>query len=191
MSLLKIAQIGHPILRTKAQPLTLEELESPEIQLFIDNLVETMRDARGAGLAANQVHKPIQICAIEVQDNPRYPYKPNIPLTILVNPIIKVLDQETFKNFEGCLSVSNLRGIVERYLGIEIQFWNRTGHQETLEVRGLTAGTYQHEVDHLEGRIFLDRVSDSTSLCTWQHFDTYHRKNFEKHARSLVEKYGS
>ncbi|MEE2961377.1 MAG: peptide deformylase [Myxococcota bacterium] len=191
MSLLKIAQIGHPILRTKAQPLTLEELASPEIQLFIDNLVETMRDARGAGLAANQVHKPIQICAIEVQDNPRYPYKPNIPLTILVNPTIKVLNQDTFQNFEGCLSVSNLRGIVERYLGIEIQFWNRKGRQETLEVRGLTAGTYQHEVDHLEGRIFLDRVSDSTSLCTWQHFETYHRENFEKQARSLVEKYGS
>ena len=191
MSLLKIAQIGHPILRAKAQPLTMESLASPEIQLFIDNLVETMRDAKGAGLAANQVHRPIQICAIEVQDNPRYPYKPNIPLTILVNPIIKVLDQETFKNFEGCLSVSNLRGIVDRYLGIEIQFWDRKGHPKTLEVRGLTAGTYQHEVDHLEGRIFLDRVTDSSSLCTWQHFEAYHRKNFEKHARSLVNQYGS
>ena len=85
MAIRKIAQIGHPVLRQTARHLTREEFASPETQQFIDDLVETMHDADGAGLAATQAYEPIAICAIEVRNNPRYPYKPNIPLTILVN----------------------------------------------------------------------------------------------------------
>ena len=101
MAIRKIAQIGHPVLRERARPVTREELATPAMQSFIDDLVETMRDASGAGLAAIQVHEPIQICAIEVRDNPRYPYKPNVPLTILVNPVIEPQSDETFDNYEG------------------------------------------------------------------------------------------
>src|SRR5262245_30364802 len=86
MAIRKIASIGHPVLRQRSRSISREELASPAIQTFIDDLIDTMRDAHGAGLAANQVHEAVRICAIEVVDNPRYPYKPNIPLTVLVNP---------------------------------------------------------------------------------------------------------
>src|SRR5688572_10763976 len=99
MAIRKIASIGHPVLRERARALTRDELASPAIQSFIDDLIETMRDASGAGLAANQVYDPVRICAIEVSDNPRYPYKPNIPLTILVNPELELVGEETFENY--------------------------------------------------------------------------------------------
>ena len=114
MAIRKIATIGHPVLREKARTLTLEELKSPKTQQFIDDLIETMVDANGAGIAANQVYEPIRICTIWVKDNPRYPYKPNVPLTILVNPVVEILGGEQFDNYEGCLSVPNLRGEVKR-----------------------------------------------------------------------------
>ena len=190
MSLLKIAQIGHPVLRQTARTLTQEELASSEIQSFIDNLVETMRDANGAGLAATQVYNPVQICAIEVKDNPRYPYKPNIPLTVMVNPIITVLSEETFENYEGCLSVPNLRGRVMRNTEIRVSFLDRDGQEHDREVRGITAGTYQHEVDHLFGKIFVDHVFDSKSLCTWTEFERYHRDAFVKEAEAIVARWG-
>ena len=110
MAIRKIATIGHPVLRQVARKVTREELLGADMQRFIDDLVETMVDASGAGIAANQVYEPVQICAIWVKDNPRYPYKPNVPLTILVNPEIEPLTTETFQNFEGCLSVPNMRG---------------------------------------------------------------------------------
>src|SRR5688572_3382178 len=110
MAIRKIATIGHPVLREVARPLTRDELAGERAQRFIDDLVETMRDASGAGLAANQIYEPVRVCAIEIKNNPRYPYKPNYPLTVLVNPIVEPLGEETFSNFEGCLSVPNLRG---------------------------------------------------------------------------------
>ena len=97
-TLRRIATIGHPILRQVARPLTVEELATPQIQSFIDDLIDTMREAAGAGLAAIQVYEPIRICVIEVDDNPRYPYKPRIPLTVLVNPEITPLSDEVFAN---------------------------------------------------------------------------------------------
>ena len=191
MSLLKIAQIGHPILRQRARALTADEINSSSIQHFIDDMIETMRDANGAGLAANQVYNPIQVCVLEVEDNPRYPYKPRIPLEVLINPIITVLSDEQFENFEGCLSVPNIRGRVRRHAEIQMDYVDREGTPHQKKVRGITAGTYQHEVDHLHGKVFLDHVFDSTSLCTWQEFDRHYRDDFVKEAEAVVAKYGS
>ena len=101
--ILNIAQIGAPVLRESTKRLKREELLSPPIQEFIDDLIHTMRSANGAGLAANQVHQSLRICAIEVKDNPRYPYRPNIPLTILVNPDLSPASELMFDNYEGCL----------------------------------------------------------------------------------------
>jgi peptide deformylase len=191
MAIRKIATVGHPVLREVARKLTREELASPAIQTFIDDLVETMRDANGAGLAANQVYEPIQICAIQVKDNPRYPYKPNWPLTILVNPEITALETETFKNYEGCLSVPNLRGEVPRFVAVRVRAWDREGKDVDFEVRGLTAGTFQHEVDHLQGKLFLDRVVDTTTLATWADFERFHMAGFVERARAIVARFGS
>jgi len=191
MTIRKIATVGHPVLREVARPLSQAELARPDTQRFIDDLVETMFDANGAGLAANQVYEPIRICAICVKDNPRYPYKPNVPLTILVNPELEPLTDETFLNYEGCLSVPDLRGEVPRATRIRVKAWDREGKPLDYEMKGLTAGTYQHEVDHLNGKLFLDRVVDTRSLCTWQQFERYHFKAVAERARALVERFGS
>jgi peptide deformylase len=190
MAIRKIAHIGHPVLRQTARPVTREELATPDMQRFIDDLVETMRDAEGAGLAAIQVYEPIQICAIEVRNNPRYPYKPPIPLTILVNPTLTPLDQEQFDNYEGCLSVPNLRGIVRRHVNIRVQAWDRHGNPIDETIRGLKAGTYQHEVDHLHGTIFVDRADPST-FATWTEFERHHKDAFVARIGELVARVGS
>lgn len=191
MAIRKIAQVGHPVLRERARELTRDELATPATQQFIDDLVETMRDANGAGLAAIQIYEPIRICAIEVRDNPRYPYKPNIPLTILVNPVLTPVGDETFANYEGCLSVPNLRGVVARAVHVRVQAWDRHGQPIDEVVHGLKAGTYQHEVDHLDGKVFLDRVTDSSTLTTWTEFERYHQAAFIAQVRELVARVGS
>jgi peptide deformylase len=191
MAIRKIASVGHPILREKARALTQEELASEHWQTFIDDLVETMRDANGAGLAAIQVYEPVRICAIEVKNNPRYPYKPNVPLTILVNPELTPVGDETFQNFEGCLSVPDMRGVVDRHCEVRVRAWDRHGTALDFVARGLTAGTYQHECDHLDGRLFLDRVKDTTTLCTWKEFERHHQAAFAERARAIVQRWGS
>lgn len=191
MAIRKIATIGHPVLREVARKLTKEELASEAIQRFIDDLVETMHDAAGAGLAANQVYEPISITAIEINKNPRYPYKPNYPLTILVNPVLTPTTDEQFVNYEGCLSVPNLRGEVKRFTGVRVQAWDRHGKDLDFEVKGLTAGTFQHECDHLDGKVFLDRVHDTRSLTTWADFERHHMAAFVERAKALVAKHGS
>lgn len=190
MTLLKIAQVGNPVLRQRAREVTPDELATPEMQRFIDDLVETMRDANGAGIAAIQVYQPIRIFVVEVQDNPRYPYKPNVPLTIVVNPIIEPLTGETFENFEGCLSVPNLRGIVDRCTEVRLTGWDRHGQPFERTLRGLTAGTFQHEKDHLDGVLFIDRVKDPRSFCTWAEFDRHHKQAFVERIVPFIQRMG-
>ncbi|HVH44553.1 MAG TPA: peptide deformylase [Labilithrix sp.] len=191
MAIRKIATIGHPVLREVAREVSKEELGSEAMQRFIDDLVETMRDAAGAGLAANQVYEPIRITAIEINRNPRYPYKPNYPLTILVNPVVTPTTDETFLNYEGCLSVPNLRGEVRRFAGVRVRAWDRAGNDLDFEVKGLTAGTFQHELDHLDGKVFVDRVEDTRSLATWADFERFHMAGFVERAKALVARYGA
>ena len=191
MALRKIATIGHPVLRELARALTLDELASPATQALIDDMIETMRDANGAGIAANQVYAPVQICVICVENNPRYPYKPNFPLTVLVNPVVEALTTETFRNFEGCLSVPNLRGEVERFTQVRVRALDRNGGPLDFDVKGLTAGTFQHELDHLRGKLFVDRVTDTTTLCTLSEFERHFQAGFVERAKALVAKYGS
>lgn len=191
MAIRKIAQIGHPVLRQVARQVTREELASAPMQQFIDDLIETMHDADGAGLAAIQVYEPIAICAVEVRNNPRYPYKPPIPLTVLVNPVLTPVGDEMYENNEGCLSVPNLRGMVQRHLHVHVKAWDRHGNDIDEVVHGLKAGTYQHEVDHLLGKIFVDRVSDPTTFATWTEFDRHHKPAFVERITQLVAKVGS
>ncbi len=191
MSLRKIATLGHPVLREVARALTRDELRDPATQRLVDDMIETMRDASGAGIAANQVHEPVRICVIEVARNPRYPYKPDWPLTVLVNPVVEPTTDETFLNYEGCLSVPNLRGEVPRFTGVRVRAWDRAGNDLELAVRGLTAGTFQHELDHLDGKLFVDRVVDTRSLCTWAEFERFRRDEFVERAKALVARYGS
>jgi peptide deformylase len=190
MAIRKIAQIGHPVLRQQARAISREELAQPQTQQLIDDLIETMRDADGAGLAAIQIYEPVRLCAVEVRDNPRYPYKPKIPLTILVNPVLTPVGDELFDNNEGCLSVPNLRGMVKRFVHLKVSAWDRHGNPIEEVVHGLKAGTYQHEVDHLDGKIFVDRADPST-FATWTEFDRYHKAAFVEQVHALVARVGS
>ena len=113
------------------------------------------------------------------------------PVTILVNPVVTPTTDETFLNYEGCLSVPNLRGQVPRFTAIRVRAWDRAGAEVDFEVKGLTAGTFQHELDHLDGKLFVDRVTDTRSLATWADFERYHLAGFAERARALVAKYGS
>ncbi len=191
MTVLDILTVGHPVLREQARALTHKELASPETQSFIDDLIATMRHANGAGLAANQVGMPVRIAAIEVGDNPRYPYKPRIPLTVVVNPIIEPIDEETVEINEGCLSVPNLRGTVSRYVNVRLRYLDRDGNAHDEVRRGLTAGTFQHECDHLDGKLFLDRVTDPTTFTTWEQFERFHRSAFVERITAFVARVGS
>ncbi len=190
MALRTIATLGHPVLRQIARALTREELAASHTQQLIDDLIDTMHDAAGAGLAAIQIHEPVRICAVHVENNPRYPYKPNIPLTVLVNPVITHLEAETFSNNEGCLSVPNLRGEVPRSVHVRVDAWDRHGADVSFVVKGLSAGTFQHEVDHLDGKLFVDRVVDTNTLATWADFDRFHKEAFVARAKAIVARFG-
>ena len=191
MSVREIATVGHPVLRTPAREVTPDELRSPKVQRLIDDMVETMRAAGGAGLAANQVHELLRIAVVEVDHNPRYPYKPPIPLTVLVNPVLEPVDDETIEINEGCLSVPDLRGTLERHVTVRVRYLDRDGNERDEVKRGLTAGTFQHEADHLDGVLFLDRVRDPRTFTTWEQFDRHHRDEFVARISEFVERVGS
>ena len=191
MTVRPIATIGHPVLRQRAREVTVEELASDEMQHLVDDLIDTMHFAAGAGLAANQVHEPVRIAVIEVTDNPRYPYKPPIPLTVLVNPVLEPLDDELVVINEGCLSVPDLRGDVDRHVNVRVRYLDRHGQLHDEVKRGLTAGTFQHECDHLDGTLFVDRVRDTRTLSTWEQFDRHHRAGFVARITEFVDRVGS
>jgi peptide deformylase len=186
-----IVTVGHPVLREQARELTVEELASPDVQALIDDLVDTMHAADGAGIAANQVGEAVRVAVIEVDHNPRYPYKPTIPLTVIVNPVIEPLDDELVEINEGCLSVPDLRGNVMRHVTVRVRYLDRDGVAHDEVRRGLTAGTFQHECDHLDGTLFLDRVVDTRTLTTWAQFERFHRDAFVARITEFVERIGS
>ena len=190
MTVRPILAIGHPTLRQRARPVAADEIGSAEVQGLVDDLVDTMRDANGAGLAANQIGVPIRVAVMEVGDNPRYPYKPRIPLAVAINPVIEPIDDEMVVINEGCLSVP-LRGDVERHVNVRVRYLDRDGGRHDEIVRGLTAGTWQHECDHLDGVLFVDRVADSTTLATWEQFDAHQRDAFVERITRFVERVGS
>jgi peptide deformylase len=188
----EIVEIGNPVLRERAREVTPEELRTGAVQSLIDDMIETMRAANGAGLAANQVAETLRVAVVEVRPgNPRYPYKPPIPLTVIVNPVIEPLDDDVEQINEGCLSVPDLRGEVPRHVNIRLRYLDREGVEHEEVRRGLTAGTFQHELDHLDGILFVDRVEDPRTLTTWDEFERFHRDAFVERARRLVERVGS
>jgi peptide deformylase len=192
VAVLPIREMGDPVLREVARTVTPEELAGPEVQGLIDDMIETMRAANGAGLAAPQVGVPLRIAVIEVREgNPRYPYKPPIPLTVIVNPELTPLDDATFATNEGCLSMPNVRGDLERFENVEARYLDRDGLPRTVTRRGLTAGTFQHEVDHLDGILFVDRMADMRSLSTWEEFERHGKDDFVARIEALVERVGS
>lgn len=190
MAALDIVRIGEPVLRAVAGPVDDAQLATPGFQRFLDDLVETMRAANGAGLAAPQVGVSKRVFCVEVHDNPRYPYKPDLDLRVLVNPELRVLSDETFTSWEGCLSIPDLRGALRRSLEIVVSYTDRDGQPVVEEIRGLSAVTFQHEQDHLDGTLFVDRVEDARTLTTWDAFRRYREAAVTAEAQAIVARFG-
>jgi peptide deformylase len=167
MPILKVCRLGHPVLRQQARPVAPEVLATPATQTFIDNMVETMIEYRGVGLAAPQVYESLSIAVIE-SHGPRG----DIPLTVLVNPEVTFLGDELLDDWEGCLSISELRGRVPRHARLRVEALDRRGKRTQFEAEGFFARVVQHEFDHLMGRVYLDRMRDFTTLT---HFDEFQR----------------
>ena len=176
-----IAQIGHPILRNKTKEIPINDIKSDNTQKIIEKMIKTMRNHNGAGLAANQIYEPIRICIIEVLDNPRYKHLNTIPLKVLINPkVIIKKDTATFNSYEGCLSVPNLRGKVRRYNSINVTYYTMDAKKVTENIKGLESIVYQHEIDHLDGYLFTDKVEDNSTLVTYENYQKYYEEEYKK-----------
>jgi peptide deformylase len=181
MTLRRIAQLGEPVLRQRARELSLEELRSEPVQRLIDDMIETMHDADGAGIAAPQVYESVQLVVIEVRENPRYPSVEPIPLTVLANPLVtpsvsslpgELADADAFSVYEGCLSVPGIRGRVRRPRRVQVRAWDRFGAPLEFEWEGFRAVVVQHETDHLWGTLFVDRA-DPRTLTFLREYERY------------------
>jgi peptide deformylase len=173
MAILKVARLGHPVLRQPADPVPVEAIRTPEIQRLIDDMVETMREYSGAGLAANQVHTLKQICVIEVKDNPRYPEGESIPLTVLINPVVTPLSTDMEDGWEGCLSVPDMRGVVPRHTAVRLEAYDREGNLIDVVAKEFFARVIQHETDHLRGVVYVDRMKDLSTLTHLAEWNKY------------------
>jgi peptide deformylase len=162
----KIAQLGEPLLRRVASPVPLGELGGGRFQALIDDMIETMRDADGAGLAAPQIYEPFRLAVIEVNQNPRYPNLEPVPLTVLVNPVVapdvESSGTDAVEMYEGCLSVPGVRGRVRRPRRVRVTGFDRGGGALDFTWEGVRAAIVQHELDHLDGVLFVDRADPRT-----------------------------
>ena len=171
MAILKVARLGHPVLRQQAERVLPADIQSAQMQRLIDDMIETMHEYDGAGLAANQVHVSRQIAIIEVAKNPRYPDAPEIPLTVLINPVVTPTSEEIEEGWEGCLSVPDMRGVVPRYTAVRLECLDRQGKPVDLVAKDFFARVIQHETDHLNGIVYVDRIRDMRTLshiAEWQ-----------------------
>ena len=176
MSVLNIARLGHPILREIAKPVDLEALTASgdnELQQLIDDMIDTMREEGGVGIAAPQVARSLQIVIVEYQQNERYPSQEDIPLTVYVNPVITHSGKKTSSFWEGCLSLKDLRGLVTRPQEVTVEAYSRQGEKMIVEAKGFLSVVLQHEIDHLLGKVFLDRMTDLTQLAWAEEWQTY------------------
>ncbi len=201
MSILKVARMGHPVLRAQARPLEAAAIRSPMIQQLIDDMFETMKEYQGVGLAAPQVHASLRLFvagfppktdkdktgaggsglgARDRDEDQRaddededQDARENIPLMVLINPEITPVGRETVEDWEGCLSIPEIRGRVPRHRQISVRAYDRTGKRIEQRVSGFTARVIQHETDHLDGVLFLDRMKSFASLTFLDEFGRY------------------
>lgn len=173
MAILKVARLGHPVLRQVAPPVKPEAIQGAEIQHLIDDMIETMREYDGVGIAAPQVHVSKQIAVIEATGNRRYPDAPDIPLTILINLEVTPLVPELEEDWEGCLSLIDFRGKTPRYREVRAKAFDRDGRPVEFIAKGFHARVLQHERDHLLGKVFIDRMPSFETLSYLSEFTRY------------------
>src|SRR6516225_6548875 len=177
MAILKVARMGHPVLRTRAKPIDPGDITSPRIQTLIDSLFETMQEYQGVGLAAPQVHESVRLFVAgfppkrtaEGEDDE----ETRVPLMALINPEITIAGAATAEDWEGCLSIPDVRGKVPRALEIDVRAYDRRGRKISLHAKGFTARVIQHETDHLDGVLFFDRMKSLETLTFLEEYSRY------------------
>lgn len=171
MSLLKVARMGHPVLRKRARALDPAEVRGPAFQKFIDDMVDTMIEYEGVGLAAPQVHEGVRVfvAGLEGADG-------RMQVLPFINPAITPLSPDTVDDWEGCLSIPDIRGRVPRFRAVRVNALDRKGKPFEVDLEGFAARVVQHEADHLDGVLFFDRMTSFETLTFLEEFSRYHRR---------------
>ena len=174
MAIRKIIRMGHPTLRVPARPLKDDEIGSDTMHRLVADMIDTLHDYGGIGLAAPQVNESIRLAIVELPGGAsRYGELPSVPLTVFVNPEIEILDPTEAGYWEGCLSLPGLRGYVERPKKIAVSAVNLAGEPIGMTLDGFPATVFQHEFDHLDGRLYVDLIKDPTQLVFEQEYERY------------------
>jgi peptide deformylase len=176
MSILKVARMGHPVLRTRARAIDVGEIKSPRIQQLIDDMFETMTEYQGVGLAAPQVHESIRLFVAGFAPRPDDEdddEQERVPVMALINPEIATIGADVVEDWEGCLSIPDIRGKVPRSREVVVRAFDRRGKRVELRVSGFTARVIQHETDHLNGILFFDRMRAFETLTFLDEFGRY------------------
>jgi len=175
MSILKVARMGHPVLRAKARPLEKAEIRTPAMQKLIDDMIDTMSEYHGVGLAAPQIHEGLRIfvAALDAGDEEEDEAEP----IALINPEITVVGSDVVEDWEGCLSIPDIRGRVPRAREIKVRAFDRTGARIELSAHDFPARVIQHETDHLDGVLFFDRMKSLASMTFLDEYSRYWRKD--------------
>jgi len=176
MAIRKVARLGHPVLREKCRDLAPEEIRSADVRRLVADMRETMAEYGGVGLAAPQVHEPVRVALIEFSagEDGRYPVDADQPLLVLLNARVEVIDPTPAGFWEGCLSVPGLRGFVERPSRIRVDYLDEAAEPRSLEAEGFLATVCQHELDHLDGVLYVDKIADPTRFAFVEEYARYH-----------------
>jgi peptide deformylase len=159
-----ICQLGNPILRQKSAAIA--NVHAQDTQNLIAQLMSTLTESNGVGIAAPQLGRSLQIVIVASRPNPRYQHAPHMEPVVMINPRVRSHSEEVIKDWEGCLSIPGIRGMVPRYKCIEVEYTSSDGHLEQQKFSNFPARVFQHEYDHLEGKVFLDRVESSLEIIT-------------------------
>lgn len=165
---LKISQLGDPVLRQTAEPI--EQVDAAWVQRLISEMMATLVESNGVGLAAPQVGQPHCLLIVASRPNLRYPHAPTMDPVAMINPTLIAHSEEQVKDWEGCLSVPGIRGLVPRYPAIEIAYTTQDGNRQRQQLTDFVARIFQHEFDHLNGLVFLDRLETVQDLITEQEY---------------------
>jgi peptide deformylase len=173
MSILKVARMGHPVLRQTARSITPSDLKDPMMQRLINDMIDTMHEYHGVGLAAPQIHEDLRLLVALLDDDPGS----DSEAVVVVNPEIVPLSDTKTEGWEGCLSIPDIRGMVPRYTDVLVRALDRTGRKMELTCKGFPARVVQHETDHLDGVLFFDRMTSMQSLTFLEEYSRYHSKD--------------
>jgi peptide deformylase len=178
MAVKEVIRMGHPVLRKVAETVKPEEIQTKEFKQLLQDMLDTMKEQKGIGIAAPQIAVSKQVALIEIlSQSERYPEAEESELLVIINPVLTTLDETTQGFWEGCLSVPFLRGFVERPRKIKVDFLDINGNAQSLEIEGFLATVFQHELDHLFGKLYVDRITDTTKLAYQEEYIQFHENN--------------